>query len=81
MHSKLQERYELIQKMRGHAADAVAATKQYERVPKYTTVSFGMRELCPRMKSDSDSESDFSTRTERGATGYRSPICYPNNVN
>ena len=52
--------------MRGHAADAVAATKLYERVPKYTTVSFGMREYCPRTKSDSDSESDFSTRGTRG---------------
>ena len=41
-------------------------TKLYEREPKYTTVSFGMRELYPRMKSDSDSESDFSTRGTRG---------------
>ena len=44
--------------MRGHAADAVAATKSYERVPKYTTVSFGMRELCPRPKSDSAATAD-----------------------
>ena len=37
--------------MRGH-------TNLYERVPKYTTVSFGMRELCPHMKSDSAATAD-----------------------
>ncbi|MBO4865555.1 MAG: hypothetical protein J5582_03140 [Ruminococcus sp.] len=40
-------------------------TKRYERVPKYTTVSFGMSKHCQRMKSDSDSEFDFSTRKGR----------------
>ncbi len=33
-------------------------TKLYERVPKYTTISFGMRELYPRMKSDSAATAD-----------------------
>ena len=37
MYGKIQKRYELIPKMRGHAADAVAATKLYERVPNDTT--------------------------------------------
>ncbi len=58
MYDKVPKRTNLYQKMRGHAADAVAATKQYERVPKYTTVSFGMRELCPRMPSNSEATAD-----------------------
>ncbi len=44
--------------MREHAADAVAATKLYERVPKYTTVFFGMREYCPRTPSNSEATAD-----------------------
>lgn len=32
----------LYQKLSGHIVNAVADTKQYERIPKYTTVSFGI---------------------------------------
>ena len=50
--------------MRGH-------TKLYERVPKYTTVSFGMRKIYPRMKSDS--EANPISRPARGDVVNRSP--------
>ena len=50
----------LYQTMRGH-------TKTYERVPKYTTVSSGMRKIYPRMKSDSEAN-PISRPEVRGAT-------------
>jgi hypothetical protein len=46
-------------------------TKSYERVPNHTTRIFEEREYCSRMKSDSDSESDFSTRKGRPDTVVR----------
>jgi hypothetical protein len=53
------------QTMRGHI-------NLYERVPKYTTVSFGMCELCPRMKSDS--EANPISRPERREGRYDTAV-------